>query len=162
MPRKKAEEVEELPKRQKDFKRDYISTTGRRKSAVARVRLYPKATQATWGEHPIEKGTILVNGKKATEYFFGDVFKTLYEAPLKSTNTLGQVALTIAVAGGGPKGQLEACIHGIARALSELDKAKFRPILKKQGYLTRDSRIRERRKAGMGGKARRKRQSPKR
>jgi len=68
----------------------------------------------------------------------------------------------VKVVGGGPNGQLEAIIHGIARALSSFDREKYRAVLKKAGFLTRDPRERERRKAGMGGKARRKRQSPKR
>lgn len=82
--------------------------------------------------------------------------------PFRATNTIGKYSLTIKVEGGGKSGQLEAVVHGISRALQLLDKEKFRPILKKKGFLTRDARVRERRKVGTGGKARRKKQSPKR
>lgn len=160
-PKKEETILEEVPKKTNQ-KKDYILTTGRRKSAVARVRLYPKAAQASWGELSVGKGTILVNKKPIDVYFYGDVAKAVYEFPLKATNTLGQISATIAVAGGGLHGQLDAVVHGLARALSEMDKEKFRPILKKHGFLTRDPRVRERRKPGTGGKARRKRQSPKR
>lgn len=163
MPRvKKEEKIEELPVKKSNQKKEYILATGRRRAAVARVRLYPKSAQASWGELPVEKGKLLVNKKPIEVYFSGVVSKAVYEAPLKATNTLGIVSATIAVAGGGPNGQLEAVVHGLARALSEMDKEKFRPILKKHGFLTRDPRVRERRKPGTGGKARRKRQSPKR
>ncbi len=164
MARQKKEEVVEVQpiKRDNSKRKDYILTVGRRRSAVARVRLYAKSAQAAWGELPLGKGEILINKKPISEYFVGPVAKAVYEAPLKATNTLGQLSATISVAGGGNQGQLEATVHGIARALSEMDREKFRPILKKAGFLTRDPRTRERRKAGMGGKSRRKRQSPKR
>ena len=71
-------------------------------------------------------------------------------------------AITVIVRGGGKFGQLDAMVLGIARALNQLDRDKFRPALKKQGFLTRDSITRERRIVGMGGKARRRKQSPKR
>ena len=81
--------------------------------------------------------------------------------PLKITNNVGKYTITIKVEGGGFTGQLSASIHAMARALSTVDD-KNKQILKKAGLLTRDARVRERRKVGMGGKSRRKRQSPKR
>lgn len=131
--------------------KEYIFAVGRRKAAVARVRLYPK----------VKNGEILVNGKPIEECFSGAVAKTRYEEPFRSTNTLGKYAVTVKVEGGGKNGQLEAVVMGIARALSVFNK-EFRPLLKKKQLLTRDSRVRERRKIGTGGKARRKKQSPKR
>lgn len=131
--------------------KDFIFAVGRRREAVARVRLYPKGT-----------GEILVNEKPIASYFSGEVAKRIYEEPLTLTNTLGKCRITIKVVGGGKHGQLEAVVHGIARALNSYNKEKFRPLLKKQGLLTRDARVRQRRMVGTGGKARRKKQSPKR
>lgn len=143
--------------------KNFIYTVGRRKEAIARVRIYKAVADGlSWGEEKIKKGEILVNGKPIAQYFKSSVMEALYKEPFSVTNTLGNYAVTIRVVGGGAKGQLEAAILGISRALSEIDKEKFRPILKKKGFLTRDARVRERRKVGMGGKARRKRQSPKR
>jgi small subunit ribosomal protein S9 len=156
-------EETQVKKTTKTSKKDYIFAVGRRKSAVARVRLY-KSVKAdlAWGEIPLKKGEILVNGKLISEYFGGEVAKKLYSEPLRITNTQTNFAFTIKVAGGGPAGQLEAVIAGISSALNSLDTEKYRPILKKKGYLTHDSRVRQRRKVGMGGKSRRKKQSPKR
>ena len=143
--------------------KNFIYTVGRRKEAIARVRIYKAVKDGlSWGEEKIKKGDILVNGKPVSQYFKGSVAESLYKEPFSVTNTLDKYAVTIRVVGGGLKGQLEAAVLGISRALSEIDKEKFRPILKKKGFLTRDARIRERRKVGMGGKSRRKRQSPKR
>jgi len=86
----------------------------------------------------------------------------VYTKPFELTETVGKYYATIKVGGGGKSGQLGAVIHGLSRAFSLVDPEKFRPILKKQKLLTRDSREKERRKVGMGGKARRKKQSPKR
>lgn len=141
--------------------KNYIFAVGRRREAVARVRLYENPKDLLNGETPVNKGDIYVNGKKAEEYFTGKVSQSMYLEPLKSTNTIGKYAITVVVVGGGPSGQLGAFLHGLSRALSKEDQ-KNRDILKKKGYLTRDARARERRKVGMGGKARRKRQSPKR
>jgi small subunit ribosomal protein S9 len=111
----------------------------------------------------VRKGDILVNGKAIAHYFPGEVFKHAYTEPLRITNAhQNNYTFTIKVVGGGPAGQLKAVIAGIANALNKLDKDKFRPILKKKGFLTRDARIRERRSVGTGGKARRTKQSPKR
>ena len=116
-----------------------------------------------WGETPINKGEILINEKPIASYFGSDVARHRYTEPLRITNVHQQnFTFTIKVEGGGPAGQLQAVIAGIANALNALDREKFRPIFKKKGLLTRDARVRQRRKVGMGGKSRRKRQSPKR
>ncbi len=147
----------------KTKREDFVYSVGRRKSAIARVRLYKTVKDGLlWGEQKIKKGEILVNKKPVGEYFSGKVLASFYKKPFVETNTLDKYAVTIRVLGGGLQGQVEAAVLGISRALSELDKEKFRPILKKKGLLTRDARVRERRKVGMGGKSRRKRQSPKR
>ena len=151
-------------KNNKNGKKDYIFAVGRRKSSVARVRLYQTVkADLVWGETPIKKGEIFVNKKPIADYFPSDIERKLYTEPLRITNTHQQnYAFTIKVEGGGPSGQLQAVIAGIAKVLSSLDPEKYRPTLKKKGFLTRDSRIRERRVVGMGGKSRRKKQSPKR
>lgn len=152
-----------LKKNNKNTKKDYIFAVGRRKSSVARVRLYESVkTDLAWGEQPVKKGELLVNQKPIAEYFSGEVSRRLYTEPLRVTNAHQQnYAFTIKVAGGGPSSQLQAAIAGIANALCKLDE-KYRPTLKKKGFLTRDARVRERRAVGMGGKSRRKKQSPKR
>lgn len=144
-------------------KKIFISVVGRRREAKARVRLYPDIKEdILWGDKTINKGQIFVNQKPIEEYFSSEVEKVSYSEPLRTTNTLGKFTFTIKVEGGGKNGQLEALVNGIARALEKYDKEKFRPILKKKGFLTRDARTRERRKVGRGGKARRLKQSPKR
>jgi small subunit ribosomal protein S9 len=138
----------------------YQSFTGKRKEAVARLRLYAHGLPEVVGED-VKKGDIFVNGKRAENYFKGIVAKATYEEPLRITNTLEKYTLSVKIVGGGTKSQLEAFIHAVSKALSSLDE-KNKHILKKKGFLTRDARVRERRKVGMGGKARRKKQSPKR
>jgi small subunit ribosomal protein S9 len=157
------DEIQQIKKTNKTVKRDYIFAVGRRKEAVARVRLH-KTVKAdlAWGEVVVKKGDILVNNKPIADYFGGEVSKNLYTEPLRITNTQQNFAFTIKVAGGGPAGQLQAVIAGIASALNKLDTEKNRPVLKKKGFLKHDARVRQRRKVGMGGKSRRKRQSPKR
>ncbi|MGA2968034.1 MAG: 30S ribosomal protein S9 [Candidatus Levyibacteriota bacterium] len=140
--------------------KNYKSFVGRRKEAVARLRLYVTGLPTVM-DMDVKKGDIIINGKKAETYFSGMVAKATLEEPLKITNTLGKYTLVVKVEGGGTKSQLEAFIHAISKALSSLDE-KNKHILKKKGFLTRDARVRERRKVGMGGKSRRKRQSPKR
>lgn len=144
-----------------EAKKEFIFAKGKRRESVARVRLYQSAREVPFGTETIKKGDILVNGKKIADYFFGKVSQAVYSKPLIATNTLEKYIITIKADGGGNQGQLEAVVHGISRALSKLD-PKNRAILKKAGFLTRDPRTRERRKVGMGGKARRKKQSPKR
>ena len=140
----------------------YKFFVGKRKEAVARLRLYTESRENLMldGE-ALKKGDMVVNNKRIENYFSGIVSKAVFEEPFKITNTLGSFILTAKVEGGGPKSQLEAFVHAVSRALSELDD-KNRQILKKKGFLTRDSRVRERRKVGMGGKSRRQKQSPKR
>jgi len=158
----KREDQIEAVEEKKTVKGEYISAVGKRKESVARVRLYQtvKYGLLVAGEK-VKKGEIFVNDKKIENYFSGAVSKAHFLEPLKITNSLDKYVLTFKVAGGGQSGQLDAVIHAISRVLSLVD-PKNRQILKKRGFLTRDSRIRERRKVGMGGKARRKRQSPKR
>lgn len=156
--------AEEVQKKNKSAKLDYIFAVGRRKESVARVRLYQHVKDdLVWGEQEVKKGEMLVNQKPIAQYFSSEVERHLYTEPLRVTNAHQQnYAFTIKVEGGGHAGQLQALIAGIANALNKLDREKHRPVLKKKGFLTRDSRIRQRRKVGMGGKSRRKRQSPKR
>jgi|SRR3989344_1981511 len=147
----------------KNNKKEYIVAVGRRREAVARVRLYPDLKEdLLWGETPVKKGEIFVNKKPIEQYFSLPSEQVVYKEPLRVTNTLNKYIMTIVVNGGGRSGQLGAVIHGISRVLIKIDSEKFRPILKKKGFLTRDSRTRERRKVGTGGKARREKQSPKR
>lgn len=131
-------------------RKKYVPAVGRRKTAVARVRLFSG------------KGETTVNGLPIAEYFSGVVAKVAYEKPFTTTETLGKYYATIKVIGSGKVGQLEAVIHGLARALNKENKDLYRDRLKKQGLLTRDPRARERRKAGQMGRARKKKQSPKR
>jgi len=145
----------------KKFK-DYIFAVGRRRSAVARVRLYSKVpSNLKFGEQVIKKGSIVVNEKSVEYYFNTAALKVAYEKPLVLTNTLNKFAITVKVNGGGLHSQLDAFILGLSRILASLSEEN-KVLLRKNGYLTRDARVRERRKVGMGGKARRKRQSPKR
>lgn len=143
-------------KDKKEIAVSYYEAVGRRKVASARVRLYVSAVA------DVEKGAILVNNRPVEKYFPGEIYKRLYLEPFRTTNTVGRFAVTITSKGGGLHGQLEAAIHGISRALEKVDKEKFRPILKKRGFLKRDPRAKQRRKAGLAGKARARKQSPKR
>lgn len=165
MARTKKQETttKELPIKSAKPVKDYISAIGRRKEAVARVRIYPQVKEGfVWEEKEVKKGDIWVNGIAAEHYFDGIKGAMHIAELLRVTNTVNRFAVTVKVSGGGKRGQLDAAIHGIARAMSEFDKEVLRPILKKRKYLTRDPRVRERRKVGTGGKARRQKQSPKR
>lgn len=135
---------------QKNKKQDFIHAKGRRKSSSARIRLYKG------------KGQNIVNGIAIEEYFPGKVFEILWLQPFTATLTQDKYFVTSVIVGGGKKSQLDAFILGLSKALSLVEKGKFRTVLKKLGLLTRDSRIRERRKIGTGGKARREKQKPKR
>lgn len=128
----------------------YVFAVGRRKTATAKVRLYKG------------KGEILVNDKSIGEYFPGEVVKVEYLKPFVATDTVGKFYATIKVEGSGKNGQLEAVVHGLARALDKENKNLYHLPLKKAGLLTRDPRAKERRKPGQMGKARKKKQSPKR
>ncbi len=150
-------------KTKRTVKRDYTYAIGRAKEAVARVRLYSHVKEgAAWGNEPVKKDQMLVNGMPIEKYFGGPVAKAMYMNPFVLTKTEGKYAVTVKVQGGGRNGQLDAFIQGVSRALSAIDQTKFRPSLKKAGLLTRDARIRQRRMVGTGGKSRRAKQSPKR
>ncbi len=126
-----------------------ISVVGRRKESTARVRLTPG------------NGQVTVNGKPIFEYFRGPILQKIYSRPFEITNAVGKNMITAVVSGGGQISQLGAVIHGIARVIAKTNPA-LRTILKKEGYLTRDARVKERRKFGNAQKARAKKQSPKR
>lgn len=121
-----------------ESKRPYQYGTGRRKSSVARVRLYQGGT-----------GSITINGRDIDDYFGLDTLKVLVRQPLVATNTLGKVDIICNVSGGGVSGQAGAIRHGVARALLQVNEAEYRPILKAAGYLTRDPRMKERKKYGL-------------
>ncbi len=144
----------------KTLSKDYVFATGRRKSSTAQVRLYKKDA-TVFGGIEVKKGEFVVNNKPALAYF-GKGFEKVYSQPLQVTGMQGKLAVSVKVNGGGKMGQLEASVLAIARALDKVDREKFHTILKKRGLLTRDPRVRERRKVGMGGKSRRRKQSPKR
>ncbi len=110
--------------------------TGRRKKSIARVRLYEG------------NGNITVNGKKLDEYFGTEILKVIVNQPFTVTNTVGKYDVDCKVAGGGFTGQAGAIRHGIARALNEAN-TEFRPALKTNGFLTRDPRMKERKKYGL-------------
>ena len=112
--------------------------TGRRKTSVARVWIRPG------------QGRILVNRRPFEDYFPRETLRMIIAQPLQLTNTFGQFDLLIRVGGGGPTGQAGAVRHGIARALVRFDDA-LRTTLKKAGLLTRDPRMRERKKYGQPG-----------
>jgi small subunit ribosomal protein S9 len=112
--------------------------TGRRKTAIARVRL------------AVGSGKIVVNGRPFETYFPTDTLRTLAVAPLAVTESAAKYDIRVNVDGGGPMGQAGAVRHGIARALLTVD-AALRPTLKTAGFLTRDPRMRERKKYGQPG-----------
>ena len=141
----------------------YYQAVGRRKESSARVRLHIVAdSEIQIKSIPLKKGDILINNRMVEKYFPGEINKKIYTEPFRTTNTIGRFAVSAIINGGGLSGQLGAFVHGVARALEKADKEKFRPILKKKGFLTRDPRAKERRKAGNAQKARAKKQSPKR
>lgn len=112
--------------------------TGRRKTSVARVRLVPGS------------GAITVNRRTLDEYFPNNVLKMIIKQPLLSTETAERFDIHVAVRGGGPSGQAGAIRHGISRALTEYN-AELRKRLKKDGFLSRDPRMKERKKYGQRG-----------
>lgn len=116
---------------------EYLGT-GRRKTAVARVRIANGS------------GKVTVNGRALENYFVVETQRTLLLQPLVVTESLTKYDIRVNVAGGGPNGQAGAVRHGIARALLEAD-ANLRPTLKAQGHLTRDPRMKERKKYGQPG-----------
>ena len=118
-------------------KNPYKYGTGRRKSSVARVHLFENGS-----------GNITINGRDIEEYFGLETLKMVVRQPLNATNTLGKVDIVATVEGGGVSGQAGALRHGISRALLQVN-PDFRPILKKAGFLTRDPRMKERKKYGL-------------
>ena len=114
----------------------YYYATGRRKSAVARVRLV------------LGDGVLLINGHPPSEYFGRRDLETVVTQPLRVTDTTGRFEVSVKVFGGGIAGQAGAVCHGIARALIAAD-PELRPVLKAAGLLTRDSREKERKKYGL-------------
>ncbi len=113
-------------------------STGRRKTSVARVRLTPGS------------GAITVNKRPLDDYFPNNVLKMIIKQPLLSTETAERFDIHTTVRGGGPSGQAGAIRHGIARALTEYN-SELRKKLKKEGFLTRDPRMKERKKYGQRG-----------
>ena len=130
--------------------KEYFSAVGRRKTAVARVRIWPG------------KQELIINGKPLTDYFKGDTIKKMIYSPFAVSDVLNQYTGSIKVSGSGIMGQAEAIMHGIGRALVKADSEKFKKLTRDNGFLTRDPRMKETRKVGRGGRARSKKQSPKR
>ena len=118
-------------------KKAYFYGTGRRKSSVAKVRLFPEGT-----------GKITINNRDIDNYFGLETLKLIVRQPLAETNLLGKFDVEVKVMGGGFTGQAGAIRFGIARALLQHD-SELRPILKKAGFLTRDPRMKERKKYGL-------------
>ena len=114
----------------------YFYGTGRRKKSVARVRLYPGT------------GSITINGRDVDDYFGLETLKLIMNQPFEVTETMGKYDVVANVVGGGISGQAGAIRHGIARALLVADEAN-RPALKAAGFLTRDPRMKERKKYGL-------------
>ena len=118
-------------------KKPYLYGTGRRKSSVARVHLFPNGT-----------GSITINGRDIEDYFGLETLKLIVRQPLVTTSTVGKVDIVATVSGGGVTGQAGAMRHGISRALLLMNE-EFRPALKAAGFLTRDPRMKERKKYGL-------------
>ena len=114
----------------------YFYGTGRRKHSVARVRIYPG------------NGNITINGRGIDDYFGLETLKLIVRQPLALTDNLEKFDIVCTVCGGGVTGQAGAIRHGLSRALLEYD-AELRPVLKKEGFLTRDPRMKERKKYGL-------------
>ena len=123
-------------------KKAYMYGTGRRKSSVARVHLFPNGT-----------GSITINGRPLDEYFGLETLKLIVRQPFAATDTMGKFDVEATVTGGGVTGQAGAIRHGLSKALTYYEPA-LRPVLKPHGFLTRDSRVVERKKYGKA-KARR-------
>ncbi len=120
------------------YESNYYYGTGRRKSSVARVRVYPGT------------GKITINDRDIDDYFGLETLKLIVRQPLALTGTTEKFDIVIRVAGGGVTGQAGAIRHGLSRALLQFDE-NLRPALKKAGFLTRDPRMKERKKYGLKG-----------
>ncbi len=118
-------------------KKTYFYGTGRRKSSIARVHVFPGGS-----------GQITINNRDIDTYFGLETLKLIVRQPLMTTSTIGKVDIEATVVGGGCTGQAGAIRHGIARALL-LVNDEYRPLLKKAGFLTRDPRMKERKKYGL-------------
>src|SRR5688572_1476018 len=127
----------------------YTQSIGCRKGAIARVRVIEGSSPVT------------VNGKPIAELFAGLIFQKEYQKPFEVTKTIGKYTATIKVAGGGVSSQIDAISLGISRSLAKLSD-DHRKVLRTYGLLTRDARVRERRKYGLAHAARAKKSSPKR
>ena len=120
-----------------ESKKKYFYGTGRRKSSVARVRVYENGT-----------GSIIINGRDINDYFGLETLKLVVRQPLVTTELVDKVDVVVSVCGGGVSGQAGAIRHGIARALLTVN-PEFRASLKAAGFLTRDPRMKERKKYGL-------------
>ena len=120
-----------------ESKKQYQYGTGRRKSSVARVRVYENGT-----------GSIIINGRDIDDYFGLETLKLLVRQPMVTTDTLGKLDVVCTVSGGGVTGQAGAIRHGVARALLKVN-PEYRAALKAAGLLTRDPRMKERKKYGL-------------
>ena len=120
-----------------ESKKKYFYGTGRRKSSIARVRVYENGT-----------GSITINGRDIDNYFGLETLKLIVRQPLATTEQLGKVDIVVSVVGGGVSGQAGAIRHGIARALVVMN-PEYRSALKAAGFMTRDPRMKERKKYGL-------------
>ncbi len=119
-------------------KKPYQYGTGRRKSSVARVRLFQDGT-----------GAITINGRDIDDYFGLETLKMIVRQPLELLGLTGKVDIVCTVSGGGVSGQAGAIRHGLSRALLGVNAEEYRPALKRAGFLTRDPRMKERKKYGL-------------
>lgn len=117
--------------------KDFYYGTGRRKKAIARVRLYPGS------------GKVEINKRSFESYFPVETLRVIVRQPMVATDTTDKFDVRVNVKGGGLSGQAGAVRHGIARALVDADEEQYKATLKKAGFLTRDSRVKERKKYGL-------------
>jgi len=154
---------ETKPKKTIKSDQTYYEGVGRRRTAVARVRAYIlKKGNAVIGENTHKGGSFIINNQPIEKIFCVIADQLECKKPLVVADSLNQYVVSVRVSGGGVSSQVEAIAHGLARALTCFPSADLKSKLRIEGLLTRDSRTRERRKVGTGGKARRLKQSPKR
>ncbi len=135
--KKEASSSQEQEVTKTEEKREYFYGKGGRKTSTAQVRVYPQG-----------KGEIIINDKKLEDYFPYFEFQKIVLDPLKLTGFEGKVDISVKVSGGGRRGQAEAIRHGISRALVKMNQ-ELRQVLKPAGFLTRDARMKERKKFGL-------------
>lgn len=159
-----AEEAKtQKPKKAAKSNVTYYEGVGRRKTAVARVRVYStKKGTVVIGETTYKAGSFVVDSKPLHEVFLSKAHQIDCMRPLVVSDAASQYVVLVKVYGGGLSGQVDAISHGLARALVTIPSQDLRLKLRTEGLLTRDSRTRERRMVGTGGKSRRLKQSPKR